>query len=369
MIDISDTAVFLVVVGLRLLIPLAIPRYPLPAIVAAATLDGLDLGIFTGVTDLDVTNYQSYDKALDVYYLTIAYLSTMRNWTNVDAVIAARVLIYIRLFGSLAFELSGMRWMLLLFPNVFEYFFDFYHLFALRWHPERLSRRDLVAVIAAIWVVIKLPQEYWLHVAQRDTSDLLLANPWLVVLLVALGAGLVTWLRWLIRHRLPAADVPLTFTAPDPMQNPVYAEKQKSMLTGGLVRRELFEKVVLISLVSIIFSQILPNVSATPTQLALSVTILVVANTVVSERLQGEGEGWRSTMQQFAVTSVMNIGLTFAFLWLVPAEISSSALQSTLFYLLLITLLVTYYDRYRPSYLMHRDTAARESLAAVPDNV
>ncbi len=364
MIDFSDTAVFLIIVGLRLIVPLAIPRYPLPAIIAAATLDGLDLGIFTGLTNLDVTNYQSYDKALDVYYLAIAYLSTMRNWTNVDAVVAARILIYLRLLGSLAFELTGIRWMLLVFPNAFEYFFVFYHLVALRWNPERLSRKDILVVIAGIWVVIKLPQEYWLHVAQRDTSDLLLAHPWLIALLVALAGVLLAAIRWLIRHRLPPPDVPLSLAAADPMQDPVYAEKQQSMLTGGLARREMFEKVALISLVSLVFAQILPHVTATPAQLALAVTILVVANTFVSEWLQGHGDGWRSTMQQFIVTSVMNVGLTFTFLWALPMEISTTALQSTLFFLLLITLLVTYYDRYRPSYLMHRDEAAAESTAA-----
>lgn len=366
MIDFSDTAVFLIIVGLRLLVPLAIPRYPLPAIIAAATLDGLDLGIFTGVTNLDVTNYQSYDKALDVYYLTIAYLSTMRNWTNVDAVVAARILIYIRLLGSLAFELTGFRWMLLVFPNAFEYFFVFYHLVALRWNPERLSRKDILVVIAAIWIVIKLPQEYWLHVAQRDTSDLLLAHPWLIALLVALAGVLLAAIRWLIRHRLPPPDVPLTFAAADPMQDPVYAEKQQSMLTGGLVRRELFEKVALISLVSLVFAQILPHVTATDFQLAIGVTILIIANTFVSEWLQGRGDGWRSTMQQFIVTSVMNVGLIFTFLWVLPMEISSTALESTLFFLLLITLLVTYYDRYRPSYLMHRDEATADAATPAP---
>lgn len=364
MFDISDTAVFLAVVGLRLIIPLAIPRYPLPAIIGSATLDGLDLGIFTGITNLDVTNYQSYDKALDVYYLTIAYLSTMRNWTNIDAVIAARVLIYIRLVGSLLFELSDLRYMLLLFPNTFEYFFVAYHLVALRWDPDRLARRDIVAMVAAIWIVIKLPQEYWLHVAQRDTSDLLMKNPILIVALVVLGVLVILGVRWLIRHRLPPADVPLAFGAYDPMAKPVYAEKQRWLLSGGIIRRELFEKVILISLVAIIFSQILPHVTATPTQLALAVTVLVVANTFVSEWLLQQGNGWRSTPQQFAVTAVMNIGLTFTFLWVLPMEMSTAALQSTLFYLLLITLLVTYYDRYRPSYLMHREEAAREAAAS-----
>lgn len=358
MLDFGDTAVFLYVVGLRLVVPLAIPRYPLPAIIGSAVLDGLDLGIFSGITVLEVTNYQSYDKALDVYYLTIAYLSTMRNWTNIDAVMAARILIFIRLLGALLFELSGLRLMLLLFPNTFEYFFVAYHLIALRWDPDRLARRDVVGLVAFIWIVIKLPQEYWLHVAQRDTSDLLMENPILIVMLVLIGAGVVAGIRWAIRYRLPPADIPFTLAAYDPMREPVYAEKQRSMLTGSIIRREVFEKVLLISLVSIIFSQILPHVNATPAQLASAVSILVLSNTIVSEWLVRKGNSWRSTPQQFAVTSVMNIGLAFTFLWALPMEMSTAALESSLFYLLLITLLVTYYDRYRPSYLMHREEAA-----------
>jgi hypothetical protein len=363
MFDISDTLIFLTVVGLRLLIPLAIPRYPLPGIIAAAAIDGVDLGIFTGLTNLDTTNYQSYDKALDVYYLTIAYLSTMRNWTNVEAFRIARVLLYIRLTGSLLFELTEQRYMLLIFPNTFEYFFVLYHLIALRWDPERLARRDIFVAVAFIWVVIKMPQEYWLHVAQRDTTDLLLAYPILIVLLVIIGMLLILGVRWTMHHRLPPADFGLRFAALNPMENPAYAEKERSMLTGGIIQREVFEKVVLITLVSIIFSQILPNVTATPTQLALAVSTLVVTNTLVSEWLHGRGNSWRSTMQQFVVTSVMNIGLSFTFLYILPPEMSTAALQSTLFYLLLITLIITYYDRYRPSYLVHSDEAEQEAAA------
>ena len=42
----TATLVFLAVVGARFLVPLLIPRYPLPAIVAALILDGVDQTIF-----------------------------------------------------------------------------------------------------------------------------------------------------------------------------------------------------------------------------------------------------------------------------------------------------------------------------------
>ena len=76
------TTVFVVVVLLRFLVPLAIPRFPLPAILAALVLDAADQSIFQMFTDDPLPGYQTYDKALDVYYLAIAYMSTMRNWRD-----------------------------------------------------------------------------------------------------------------------------------------------------------------------------------------------------------------------------------------------------------------------------------------------
>ena len=82
----SGGAIFVAVVAARVLVPLAIPRYPLPAMLAALVIDGIDQTIFQTFTTLDLSGYQAYDKALDVYYLSIAYIATMRNWTNFDGV-------------------------------------------------------------------------------------------------------------------------------------------------------------------------------------------------------------------------------------------------------------------------------------------
>ncbi|CAN5834602.1 hypothetical protein BH24CHL4_BH24CHL4_26400 [soil metagenome] len=80
-----DLVVFGIVVGLRIIVPLFIPRFPLPAILKAMVIDAADQTIFLSYTSLDLVNYQSYDKALDVNYLAIAFLATMRNWTNPHA--------------------------------------------------------------------------------------------------------------------------------------------------------------------------------------------------------------------------------------------------------------------------------------------
>lgn len=67
----SDILVFWVVVMARFVIPLAIPSYPLPGIIASLVLDMVDQTVFQQFTDLSLEGYQDYDKALDIYYLAI----------------------------------------------------------------------------------------------------------------------------------------------------------------------------------------------------------------------------------------------------------------------------------------------------------
>jgi hypothetical protein len=168
----SEHAVLLVVVAVRFFVPLLIVKWPLPAIIASLIADAVDQTVFqtfapgidiSGGPDSDL-NYQGYDKALDIYYLNIAFLSTFRNWTNPAAVLVACGLWYYRLIGVTIFEFVGWRPLLVIFPNTFEYFFIFVELARLGWKDTRLTTRQVLLVTAFIWICIKLPQEYWLHV-------------------------------------------------------------------------------------------------------------------------------------------------------------------------------------------------------------
>ena len=72
--DATQHVVFAAVVFARLAVPLFIPRFPLPAVLLALIIDGVDQSIFQAANMTSVlANYQSYDKALDIYYLVIAY--------------------------------------------------------------------------------------------------------------------------------------------------------------------------------------------------------------------------------------------------------------------------------------------------------
>ena len=93
-----DSAVVVAIVVARLFIPLAIPRFPL-VIVVALVIDAVDQTLLAALTEVDTGetgSYQSVDKALDIYYLSIAYLAAMRNWTSSAAFRVAQFLFYSR---------------------------------------------------------------------------------------------------------------------------------------------------------------------------------------------------------------------------------------------------------------------------------
>ncbi|HCB04952.1 MAG TPA: hypothetical protein DEQ43_12040, partial [Nocardioides bacterium] len=118
----GETLVFVLVIGARFVLPLLIPIFPLPAILACLVVDAADQTIFQAM-GYDPPGYQGYAKAMDVYYLAMAYLAILRNWASVPAYQVGRFLYFYRLVGVVAFELSQTRALLLIFPNTFEYFF------------------------------------------------------------------------------------------------------------------------------------------------------------------------------------------------------------------------------------------------------
>jgi hypothetical protein len=374
-----DALILALVVGLRLLVPLAIPRYPIPAGLAALLIDGVDQSVLQATTTLDLAGYQNYDKALDMYYLSIEYLATLRNWTNPTALGMGRLLYYYRLVGSLLFELLHIRALLLFFPNTFEYFFLFYEAVRLRWDPRRMTPALVIGAAFAIWVVIKIPQEYWIHVAQLDATDaikehvfgvptdtrwsaIVAANvPFVVGLAVAIVI-LVAVGRRAMKAKLPPADWPLSFDADahgrDIGQEEALAARQAA--AGALFGPPLFEKLAFVGLLTIIFTQMLPTANVTVAQTAVGVFVIVVVNAALSSWLTRRGVVWRSLALEFVGMALAN-GLTaLLFALLLGSVRQSFDLPTALFLLLLLTLLVTLYDRSQP---LARARAARASGA------
>jgi hypothetical protein len=324
----DDQALITAIILVRLALPLAIPRFPL-MILAALVLDAVDGSILEQFSSVDTGPggpYQSFDKALDIYYLAIAYLAAMRNWTSVAAVRVARFLYYYRLVGVLAFELTGERAMLLIFPNTFEFYFIAYEALRSRYDPDGWSARFWVLVAGGLWVFVKLPQEYWIHVAQLDFTDAVADHPWFGVL-CALGVlALVLVAVFVVRPRMPE-PWPWRFAAGAP-----------PVVSGAPGWRELLEKSFLLALISVIFAEILPSVRLSGLDVAISMVVLVAANTWIVRRHPALG---------FVARLGLNLVLIyFGSRWL--SDRGDFPFATGLFFAYLTTLIVGLYDAYRP---------------------
>ncbi len=351
---ISDQMIVLAVIIGRFLLPLAIPRYPLPAVVACMLLDAADYQIFNFFTDLPIESlegYQGYDKALDIYYLGIAYISTLRNWTNPFAFKLDRFLFFYRLVGVALFELTQLRAVLLIFPNTFEYFFIAIEAFRMRQDPMKLTKRLLIIIAAFIWIYIKLPQELWIHIIQPNYPDLIKNNPWFLLIGGVWALGIAAFAWWLLKEKQAGRKV--SFAADPIPMDLTLRDEQRSQITKShsLIDMALIEKIFLISLLSIIFAQVLPGVNASGIQIAMGVVFFIVINTALSQGLSRRGKDWKSISQEFVAMTMVNFGLVLAADFLLPRFNGSINLADAMFFVLLLTLNVTLYDRYRQVYV------------------
>jgi hypothetical protein len=341
------TVVFVTVVGLRFLVPLLIPRFPLPAILACLVLDAVDQTVFQ-TFGFNPPGYQNYDKAMDVYYLSIAFLSSLQNWTNSAAVGISRFLFFYRMIGVMAFELTGERALLLIFCNTFEYFFIAYEIIRLRWDPRRFSRRFWILTAAGIWIFIKLPQEYWIHIAQLDFTDTWKNVPWFAPLIItAVLAGLaILW--FVVRPRLITPDWAWRVAA-DPLPEEMDSAAERDAWTAANVKvlsGSTLEKVVLIGLLSTIYARILPGLEVSDLRMFMGIAAYVVINAGISLVFAHRAGSREGLAGDFGVRVVVNAGLVI----LVRLILGPGALDATdtLFFVLLLSLLVTMHDRFAP---------------------
>jgi hypothetical protein len=151
-----------VIATIRIAGSLPVLRWPLAGGLLAILVDLSDL-LLMGVLDLGgVPDYQSLDKWLDQVYMA-TFLIVAWRWAGPARSIAISLYLF-RLVGSLAFEVTGDRTILLFFPNVFEFWFIFVAALGAervgRWPTRRLA----VALVALTG--LKEIQEWALHGAR-----------------------------------------------------------------------------------------------------------------------------------------------------------------------------------------------------------
>jgi hypothetical protein len=353
--DSSDIAVFLVVLTLRFVIPLFIPRFPLPAILVALVLDAADQTIFQQFTNLNLDGYQNYDKALDIFYLTIAFLAVYRNWTNTSAINVARFLWYYRLFGVWLFEVFQERWLLFVFPNTFEYFFIAYVAIGTQWDPRRLGQRAVIGLAAFIWIFIKLPQEWWIHIAQNDFTDFMKVDvfgttpttswadaitnrPAVTIALIAAIAILVAVAVWLYR-KAPPKDWSFRVDVDKPIPYDDIADRPQKPLW---MAPPFAEKLLLVGLIAAIYVNVL-DVDASIVRIVIATALIIGASLAVSQLLARRGIEWSSIGVQWLVLAAVNTVLIGTYAALVGESLNRSLAA---FFGLLLTMVIVLYDRY-----------------------
>jgi hypothetical protein len=326
-----------------------IPRFPLPAVLGSLVLDAADQSIFQWFGH-DPPGYQGYDKAMDVYYLAIAYLSTLRNWASEPAYQVSRFLYFYRLVGVTAFELTQWRPLLLIFPNTFEYFFIAYEGIRSRWWPQRFGKRFWLWTAGLIWVFVKLPQEYWIHIAKLDFTETVADVPWFLPLLVVLAVVAAATFWFVVRPRLLPPDRSFRLAA-DAVPAELETAAERDAWTAGrgrILGAATLEKVVLVGLISVIFGQILPGLRATNTQLFFGTATLVLLNAALSLAVARRTRSLESLLVSLGVRALMNSGLVLLAELLLSRGEGSLNRVNALFFVLLLTLITTLHDRFLP---------------------
>ena len=215
----------LVATIVRLIVPVLILRWPLGGLIASAIADTLDVVIIAAIRSGMFDDYTSTDKLLDTYMLAFAVVVSLR-WENRVARFASLALFGYRLVGVITLQLTDARWILFLFPSVFDFFFV-YHLVTTRWFPA-LEVRDYrtLAVVLLILTGMKLVQEFILHVVEfrplcwvsMSVSEVsgtgpgsVVINEWMRLREYVLLLGSQVWelerqyVLWIVRHVSNAA--------------------------------------------------------------------------------------------------------------------------------------------------------------------
>lgn len=150
----------IIVIAARLVLPLLMLRFPLIGITLTCIADWLDYNVIGSFEQ-----YQLIDKTLDYYYLLICAW-TVRSWRDPLAKKIAWGLFVYRTIGVIVFAITNIEWTLLVFPDLFGFFWIFYLLFI------RLTKMDILftkkVTVLLVFIAITIPkilQEYALHIA------------------------------------------------------------------------------------------------------------------------------------------------------------------------------------------------------------
>lgn len=153
----------LLIGAIRVAGSLPVLRWPLVGGILAILVDLSDL-LLMNVLDLGgIPDYQRFDKVADLVYLG-AFLAVALRWSGVERNVSVALFAW-RMIGFVAFEVTGERALLLVFPNLFEPWFLLVAALHHRREPVAWTPLPLGAALGVL-LVIKEIQEWALHYAR-----------------------------------------------------------------------------------------------------------------------------------------------------------------------------------------------------------
>jgi hypothetical protein len=161
------TPTFLLIAVVRVLGSLPVLRWPFAGGILAIVVDLLDLVLLDWLDPLAFVHYQAFDKYLDQVYM-LTFLVVALRWEGIERNVAVALYLF-RLAGFIAFELTGARMSLVLFPNVFEIWFLVVAGLHASGRSVRWKAPQLVAVLVAA-LLVKEVQEWAIHGARLFDS-------------------------------------------------------------------------------------------------------------------------------------------------------------------------------------------------------
>jgi hypothetical protein len=151
----------------RLVIPFYIFMFPLFTVIAEIFLDSID-GDLAAQGVLNNRDYEKVDKTMDTWWyiwlLAYSYIALGQYF------IFLLMLFVYRIIGWMVFIRKDHRFLLMLFPNFFEYAFFLFFFAKIFSFQNLLTGRPLYYSLAVIFTV-KLLHEYWLHVKQKSLVE------------------------------------------------------------------------------------------------------------------------------------------------------------------------------------------------------
>ena len=149
-------------------------------------------------------------------------------------------------------------------------------------------------------------------------------------------------------RRLPPRDWPLRVDVDKPVPAVDVPDADDS---EPALRWPIFEKIALITLVSIIFGQLL-QIGASNLQVLSASALVVVVDSAISVWLARRGSGWQSIGAEFVALAVVNAIVLAVF----AAMVSDGGINrgASIFFGMLLALIIVLFDRFRGERMARR---------------